>query len=401
MTSHSQTGLSRRRLVQLAAGAGVAGMLPLARPAIAQAKPIKVGLLLPYSGTYAQLGEAITRAMELYVKQNGGAVAGRAVTFVKLDDESEPPKAPELTTKLVQGEKVDVLVGTVHSGVAMAMSKIAREDGLPTLIPNAGADQLTRSLCAKNIFRTSFGNGQVGLATGRSMLEAGIKKAVSFTWKYAAGDESVGGFRESFVAGGGQVVKDITVPFPSVEFQSALAEIASLKPDAVYSFFAGGGALKFIKDYAAAGLNKSIPLWGAGFLTDGVEQAAGSAGDGVKTVLHYADDLDNPENKAFRAAFEAAYKTPADVYAVQGWDTMQLLALGLNAVGGDVAKRDALFGAMSKASFKSPRGPFRLSAANNPIQNFYLRELKGGKNVLVKTVATDFADPGTGCRLAS
>ena len=392
MTSHSQTGLSRRRLVQLAAGAGVAGMLPLARPAIAQAKPIKVGLLLPYSGTYAQLGEAITRAMELYVKQNGGAVAGRAVTFVKLDDESEPPKAPELTTKLVQGEKVDVLVGTVHSGVAMAMSKIAREDGLPTLIPNAGADQLTRSLCAKNIFRTSFGNGQVGLATGRSMLEAGIKKAVSFTWKYAAGDESVGGFRESFVAGGGQVVKDITVPFPSVEFQSALAEIASLKPDAVYSFFAGGGALKFIKDYAAAGLNKSIPLWGAGFLTDGVEQAAGSAGDGVKTVLHYADDLDNPENKAFRAAFEAAYKTPADVYAVQGWDTMQLLALGLNAVGGDVAKRDALFGAMSKASFKSPRGPFRLSAANNPIQNFYLRELKGGKNVLVKTVATDFAD---------
>src|SRR5438045_6595484 len=94
MTSHSQTGLSRRRLVQLAAGAGVAGMLPLARPAIAQAKPIKVGLLLPYSGTYAQLGEAITRAMELYVKQNGGAVAGRAVTFVKLDDESEPPRHP-------------------------------------------------------------------------------------------------------------------------------------------------------------------------------------------------------------------------------------------------------------------------------------------------------------------
>src|SRR5205085_12704733 len=241
MTSHTPSGLSRRRLVQLAAGASAAGILPLARPAIAQAKPIKVGLLLPYSGTYAQLGEAITRAMELYVKQNGGAVAGRAVTFVKLDDESEPPKAPELTTKLVQGEKVDVLVGTVHSGVAMAMSKIAREDGVPTLIPNAGADQLTRSLCAKNIFRTSFANGQVGLATGRSMLEAGIKKAVSFTWKYAAGDESVGGFRDTFVAGGGQVVKDITVPFPSVEFQAALAEIASLKPDAVYSFFAGGG----------------------------------------------------------------------------------------------------------------------------------------------------------------
>jgi branched-chain amino acid transport system substrate-binding protein len=394
--------LSRRRVLELAAGAGAMGFAgPLARPAIAQPKPIKIGVLLPYSGTFAQLGEAITRAMELYVKQQGGALAGRPVTFVKLDDESEPPKAPELTTKLVQGEKVDVLIGTVHSGVAMAMSKIAREDGVTTIIPNAGADQLTRSLCAKNIFRTSFGNGQVGLATGKTMADEGIKKVVTFTWKYAAGDESVGGFKDTFTKGGGQVIKDITVPFPNVEFQAALAEIASLKPDAVYSFFAGGGAVKYIKDYAGANLKASIPLWGPGFLTDGVEAAVSAAGDGVKTVLHYADDIDNPENKAFRAAFQDAYKAPADVYAVGGWDAMQLLDNGLKVVGGDVTKRDALHAAMGKASFKSPRGPFKLSAAHNPIQNFYLRELKGGKNVLVKTAATDFADPGTGCRLAS
>jgi branched-chain amino acid transport system substrate-binding protein len=393
--------LTRRRLIALT-GAGAAGLaLPFPRPALAQGKPIKVGVLLPYSGTYAQLGEAITRAMELYIKQQGGTLAGRQINFVKLDDESEPPKAPELTTKLVQGENVDVLIGTVHSGVAMGMAKIAREAGVTTLIPNAGVNVLTRAQCAKNIFRTSFGNSQVGAATGKAMVDAGIKKAVSFTWKYAAGDESVGGFAEEFKKGGGQVIKDITIPFPNVEFQSALAEIASLKPDAVYSFFAGGGAAKYIKDYAAANLRASIPLWGPGFLTDGVEQAVGPAGDGVKTVLHYADDLDNPENKAFRAAFSAAYKTDADVYAVQGWDTMQLLDIGLKAVSGDVAKKDALHDAMAGASFKSPRGPFRLSASHNPIHNFYLRELKGGKNVLVKTAVTDFSDPTTGCRLAS
>jgi branched-chain amino acid transport system substrate-binding protein len=395
------SALSRRRLLALA-GAGAASVtLPLARPAIAQAKPIKIGLLLPYSGTYAQLGEAITRAMELYVKQQGGSLAGRQISFVKLDDESEPPKATELTTKLVQGEKVDVLMGTVHSGVAMAMAKIAREEGVPTIIPNAGADILTRQLCAKNVFRSSFSNGQVGLATGKAMADAGVKRAVSFTWKYAAGDESVGGFKDTFTTAGGKVIKDITVPFPSVEFQSALAEIASLKPDAVYSFFAGGGAVKFIKDYAAANLQQSIALWGPGFLTDGVESAVGAAGDGVKTVLHYADDVDNPENKTFRAAFKEAYKADADVYAVQGWDAMQLLDIGLKGVGGDVSKRDALNAAMSGASFKSPRGPFKLSSANNPIQNFYLRELKGGKNALIKTAVAEFSDSGTGCRLAS
>ena len=395
------SGLSRRTLLMFAGAGATSLALPFPRPAIAQSKPVKVGLLLPYSGTYAQLGEAITRAMELYVKQQGGKLAGREIAFVKVDSEASPPKAPKLTTKLVESEKVDVLTGPVHSGVAMAMSKIARETGVPTIISNAGANDLTRRLCAKNIFRTSFGNSQVGAATGMAMLEAGIKNAVTFTWKYAAGSQSVVGFSRAFTQGGGKIIKDITAPFPTVEFQAALAEIASLKPDAVYSFYAGGGALKYIKDYAAANLKASIPLWGPGFLTDGIEAKAGKAGDGVKTVLHYVDDLDNPENKAFRAAFKEAYEIWPDVYAVQGWDTMQLLDVGLQSVGGDASKRDELNAAMAKAEFKSPRGPFRLSAAHQPIQNFYLRELKDGSNVYVKTVVEGLEDSMTGCRLAS
>ena len=397
----SASGPTRRSLLMIA-GAGVTCLaLPFPRPTFAQAKPIKVGLLLPYSGTYAQLGEAITRAMELYLKQHDGKLADREIVFIKVDDESSPPKAAENTTKLVEGEKVDILTGPVHSGVAMAMTKIAREVGLPTIDTNAGANIITRQQCAKNIFRSSFSNGQVGLATGRAMADAGIKTAASLTWKYAAGEEMVEGFRDTFTKGGGKVLKDITVPFPNVEFQAALAEIASIKPEAVYSFFAGGGAAKFIKDYAGANLGASIPLWGPGFLTDGVEQAVGAAGNGVKTVLHYADDLDNPENKVFRAAFNDAYKVYPDVYAVQGWDAMQLIEHGLKAVGGDVGKRDEFGVAMSKASFKSPRGPFRLSSSHNPIQNFYLRELKDGNNVLVKTVATEFPDLTTGCKLSA
>jgi branched-chain amino acid transport system substrate-binding protein len=233
------------------------------------------------------------------------------------------------------------------------------------------------------------------------MAIEGIKKVVTCAWKYAAGDEFVEGFRENFTKAGGQIVNSIDVPFPTVEFQSALAEIASIKPDAVYAFYAGGGAAKFVKDYAAANLKASIPLWGPGFLTDGVEQAIVGAGDGVKTVLHYADEIDNPQNKAFRAAYQAATKKRADVYAVQGWDTMQLLEAGLKAVGGDVTKRDALHAAMSKATFASPRGPFKLSVSNNPAEDFYLREFRNGANVLVKKTLNEFADPGTGCKLSS
>jgi branched-chain amino acid transport system substrate-binding protein len=357
--------------------------------------------MLPYSGTYAQLARAITQGMELYVKQKGGSLGGRAITFIKIDDEAEPSKATDLTNKLVYGEKVDVLTGTVHSGVALAMAKIAREAGLPTLITNAGANDLTGSLCSPNIFRSSFGNGQVGAATGKAAIAAGLKEAVTFTWRYAAGIEMVEGFKESFTAGGGKIIKDITVPFPDVEFQSALAEIASLKPAMVYSFFAGGGAAKFIKDYAGAKLNDSIQLWGPGFLTDGVEQAVGPAGDGIKTVLHYVETLDNPENKAFRAAYKDAFNADPDVYAVQGYDAMAVLEIGLKAVGGDIAKKDALNSAMAGASFSSPRGPFKFSPSHNPVQNFYLRELRGGANKYLGVAAEALAETSKGCRMAS
>ena len=388
--------ITRRRALALS---GSALAMPYVGSAFAQSKPIRIGLLLPYSGTFAQLGEAITRAIELYAKENKAKFGGREVQFVKLDDLSDPPKATEFTNKLVLGEKVDALMGTVHSGVALAMVRIAKEAGLPTIVPNAGADDITGGLCAPNVFRSSFSNSQVGFATGQAMLARGIKEAVTYSWRYAAGQESVNGFKESFTAGGGKIVKELWLPFPDVEFQAGLSEIASLRPPAVYSFFAGGGAAKYIRDYAGAGLNKSIQLWGPGFLTDGVEKAVGAAGNGVKTVLHYADDVDNAENKAFRAAFRDAYKTEADVYAVQGWDAMQLLAIGLQAAGGDISKRKEMFDAMRKASFASPRGPFKLSNGQNPVQNFYLRELNDGANKLLGVAAKDLAETNKACRM--
>src|SRR5206468_1099700 len=215
-------------------------------PASAQSPKLKVGFMLPYSGTYAALGDAIEKGFRLYVAEQGGRIAGREIEYVKVDDESDPAKATD-----------------------------------------------------------------------------NVKKVVTITWKYAAGDESVGGFKEAFEKAGGQVVKELSLPFPNVEFQPLLTEIAAIKPDAVYTFFAGGGAVKFVKDYAAAGLKNKIPLYGPGFLTDGTLEAQGDAAQGLLTTLHYADALDNSKNNAFRAAYKAAYKTEPDVYAMQGYDAGQ------------------------------------------------------------------------------
>src|SRR5205823_1403887 len=239
----------------------------------------------------------------------------------------------------------------------------------------------TGALCAPNVFRTSFSAWQPSYAMGKVMADKGIKTAVTLTWKYAFGEESVTAFKESFAKAGGKILKEMSLPFPNVEFQPFLTEIASLKPDAVFVFFAGGGAVKFVKDYDAAGLRKTIPLYGPGFLTDGTLDAQGDAAQGLLTTLHYADALDNPKNNAFRAAYKAAaYQIEPDVYAMQGYDAGQLLAAGLKAVNGDVSKRDALIKAMETAKIDSPRGPFSLSKAHNPVQDFYLRKVEGKQN---------------------
>jgi branched-chain amino acid transport system substrate-binding protein len=222
---------------------------------------------------------------------------------------------------------------------------------------------------------------------------------VTLTWKYAAGEESTGGFKAAFEKGGGKVIKELTLPFPNVEFQPFLTEIAALKPDAVYVFFAGGGAVKLVKDYDAAGLRKTIPLLGPGFLTDGTLEAQGASAEGLLTTLHYADELDNPKNNAFRAAYKKAYNVEPDVYAMQGYDTGQLLAAGMKAVGGDVKKRDALIKAMQTAKIDSPRGPFSLSKANNPVQDYYLRQVVGKQNKSIGIAIKGYADPAVGCKM--
>jgi len=360
---------------------------------------LKVGLMLPYTGTFAALGTAIENGFRLHVAEQGGKLGGREIEIVKVDDESDPAKATDNVNKLIKRDNVDVLVGTVHSGVAMAMAKVAKDTGTLLIVPNAGADAVTGPMCAPNIFRSSFSNWQPGYAMGEVVANKGHKKVVTITWKYAAGDESVRGFKEAFEKGGGKVVKELSLPFPNVEFQALLTDIAATKPDAVYTFFAGGGAVKFVKDYAATGLKKTIPLYGAGFLTDGTLEAQGADADGLLTTLHYADSLNTPRDNTFRLAYAKAYKLQPDVYAVQGYDAAQMLAAGLAAVKGDASKKAEFAEALRKARIDSPRGPFTISKTHNPVQDLYLRQVSGKENKLVSVASKALADPGRGCRM--
>jgi branched-chain amino acid transport system substrate-binding protein len=377
-----------------------AALAALCASALAQGQqpPLKVGLMLPSTGTFAALGDAIERGFKLHVEEQGGKLGGRTLQYFKVDDESDPSKATDNVNKLIKRDNVDVIVGTVHSGVALAMARAAKDSGTLLIVPNAGADAITGPQCAPNIFRSSFSNWQPGYATGVVAAGKGYKRAMTITWNYAAGQETVKGFTEAFEKGGGKVTKELFLPFPNVEFQALLTEIAAQKPDVVFAFFAGGGAVKFVKDYDAAGLKRTIPLVGSGFLTDGTLEAQGASAQGLITALHYGDEINTPRNTAFRNKFAVTYKVNPDVYAMQGYDAAQMLAAGMSAVKGDTSKKEALYAAINKTAVDSPRGKFTLSPQRNPTQDFYVREVKGNYNVVTGVAVKALADPGRGCK---
>ena len=373
----------------LIAGAGAA----------AQTAKLKIGLMLPSTDTDAALGTSIANGFRLRLAEQGGRFGGREVEIEEVDDASDPPKAAAALNRLIEREHVDVLVGGVHSGVAMMMARAAKERNVLLIVPHAGADAITGALCARTIFRSSFSNWQPAYAMGEVAALRKHQRAVTVTWKYAAGDESAAGFTEAFEKGGGKVVESLTLSFPETAFEPLLTQIAAIKPDAVYASFAGTGAVKFVKDYAAAGLHKSIPLYGPGFLTGGTLDAQGEAARGMTTTLHYADDLNTPRDNAFRSAYAKAYGMPPDVYAVQGYDAAQMIAIGMAAVNGDARRKADFAAALEQARIDSPRGTFTLSHAHNPVQDFYIRRVEDGLNKKTGVAVKALADPGRGCRM--
>ena len=379
------------------AGTTVAAAIPLryARGA----NPIKIGLVLPYSGVYANFGEGITNGFEYALKKRGGQLGGRPVEILKGDDQLDPKIGGEVTQKLVTRDKVDFVVGTVGSNVVPVMEKICIENDTFLIIPTAASNEVTRARCNPLVFRTSHSNWQITSPAGPWLFKQGKKRVITMGMNYAAGKEEVEAFVETFKTAGGEVIDQKWPGIKELDYQAYFADVLPKQPDAVFTFFAGSNAVEFVKQYAQAGLKERVPLYGAAYLTDStLLPAQGAAADGVITSGHWAPSLDNPANKAFTAEFKQATGKDADLNSMHGHDTLTVMALALEKVKGELKDRKALSSAIQALEFQSPRGPFRFSKARNPIQNIYALEAKSGQLRVLEVMKADVEDPGTGCK---
>jgi len=401
---HRMTRRTLLATVSLAAAGTTIG--PFVVRARAQGAPLKIGVVLPYTGVYAVLGESITQGMELVFARENWTVAGRKIEMIKEDDEMKPPVGVRKTEKLIDSDKVDILTGPVHSGILMGMRDKVHNSRTILIVSNAGADAISRDRCSKWIFRTSFSNWQPCQPMGGWVAKNVSKEVFLTAPNYQAGKDMMNAFKETFVPAGGKVVDEDYPKLGETDYAPYLTKIRQSKAKAVFAFFSGTDAVNFVKQYDQFGLKQQVKLTGAGFLTEpDVLPAQGPSALGIITGHFYTPLLDNPTNQRFVKEFRDKFggKMP-DGFACQGYDTAEVILRAVKAVNGNTQDKDKLVDAIAKVEFDSPRGRFRFDPkSHNVIQPFiYIREVKetplGLNNVPIDRVA-DVRDPGTGCTL--
>ena len=371
----------------------------------AGAEPIKIGVLLPSSGVYAGLGNDQTLALEMGFDDFGREVAGRPIELVHADTESAPNSGLAAFKRLVLRDEVDVVVGIISSAVAGAVRDFAHNAKVPLVISNAGNDDVTGERCSPWIVRSSFSNSQINREMGPWMAAQGFNNVFLMAFDYAAGHQMMNAFRDGFVAAGGTIAGEEYPPLgETADFGPYLAKVKAADPDAAYVFFAGGPAIKFVKEWAAFGLKEEIQLAGAGWLNSPLYlNAQGLDAEGNLGILNYVPSIDTPENQAFQRKFRAAHGRAATEFGVAAYDSARLIVSALQATGGDTEDKAALVKEMQSTQFDGPRGPFRIDpATNNVIQNIYIFRVEAqgdGVAAVVQDVIPNVQDAPNGCSL--
>jgi branched-chain amino acid transport system substrate-binding protein len=363
--------------------------------ATAQAQEkVKVGLLLTLSGPSAVLGQQARDGFQLAVKDLGGKLGGRDVEVIVVDDELKPDVAVTKAKGLLERDRVDFVVGPIFSNVAVAVHKPIVDSNTFFISPNAGPSNLAGKSCSPYFFATSYQNDQNHEVLGKVAQDRGYKRVYLLAPNYQAGKDALAGFKRHYK---GEVVEESYVPLNNLDFQSELAKIAALSPDAIFTFMPGGMGVNLVKQYKGAGLMDRIPFLSAFTVDESTLPAQQDAAIGALGGSNWAPNLDTPQSKKFVADYEKAYNSVPGSYAMHGYDSALLIDSALKATGGKTDNKDAVRAALKKADFKSLRGDFKLGPNNFPIQDFYL--VKAAKRPdgkfqteIVEKVFDDYAD---------
>jgi branched-chain amino acid transport system substrate-binding protein len=344
------------------------------RSAAAQ-ETVKIGVVIPMTGTSAAVGREISDATKLYMAQHGNTVAGKKIDLIIKDDQSVPDNAKRLAQELIVNEKVNFL-GAGLTPSSMSMAPIATEGKVATVVMVSGTSVVTDR--SPYYVRTSFTLGQQSGIMADWAIKNGSKKAVSVLSDWAPGAEAGKVFEASFTKGGGQVLDTLKVPLANPDFSPFLQRARDLQPDTLFVFVPAGQAGTFARQFSERGLDKSgIKLIGPGDIVD--DDDLPTTGDtllGVVTAGMYSAAHPSQLNKDYVAAYKKATGHRANFISVGGYDGMHLIYQALQQTNGKT-DADTVVGVMKNMKWESPRGPISIDPRTRDIvQNVYIRKVQ-------------------------
>ena len=369
--------LRRRQFLKMMGG-GVAAASVSRRAWGAAKGPVRVGFIAPLSGPFAQNGRDMWDGFRLYFEEIGFQAAGRTIEVLSEDSWVEPAEALTKLRKLVEKDRVHVASGGLLGPTPFALQGYVTSQNLPFVLAMLAADDLTQRKIVPWFVRVGWTASQPTQPFAEYCYKTlGYRRVAGLNFDFAFGYETFGGFHRVFEDLGGKVVQKLWVPAAVADFAPYLA-VVKRDIDALFAAFTGAPALRFLRQAVEYGLKGKMAIIGTGILTD--EHILPSMGDealGVVTALHYSAALDSPANKRFRSAYEKLAGRVPSYYAAISYTSARWIVEALKAVAGDIENREQYLAALKKVEVTDdPRGPIKIDAWGNPIQNIYVRKVE-------------------------
>jgi len=371
--------VGRRKLLGSSAAAALVANLPT--PALAQAKPIKIGLLTVKTGPLAQGGIQMEQGTRLFLKDSGDKLAGRAMELVVADTGGNPAGAKTKAQELIERDNVDMIFGPLAAFELLAISDYVASKKVP-ILSLAAAEDMTQRKPNPYFVRASATAAQaMQPLSDYAAKELKYKTAMTIVEDFAFGYEQMGGFQRVFEDAGGRVKAKLWPPIVTPDYTPYLAQLSSV--DVIVQGFAGSNPLKFMKQYKDAGLTLPV-IGGETAGDDALLKSFGDEAIGMISASPYTADLDTPSNQKFVSGMLREYENLPGLYAAGLYINGMVADAALQKTDGKADDRDALIKALRAVALSdTPRGPFHFDHFGNVVGSIYIRrcERKGGKLV--------------------
>jgi branched-chain amino acid transport system substrate-binding protein len=339
---------------------------------------VKIGVIISYSGQFADTGAQMDNGIKLYMKQHGDTVAGKKIVLIRKDNGGiAPDVAKRLAQEAIVRDGADILAGFELTPNALAVGDVSAEAKKFMVVMNAATSIITTK--SPYIARTSATTPQLNYTLGTWAAKNGLKKIYTMVSDYGPGIDAETWFQTGFKESGGEIVGSVRFPVANPDFSAFIQAAKDKSPDAIYIWIPGGAQPAAVgKALAERGIDvaktKVLGQDALGF--ESALQGMGDIGIGIITVSNYDYNHQSAMNRDFVKAYNDEYHRNPDIFSIGGYDGMHLIYAALEKTGGKT-DADALIAAAKGMSWESPRGPIMIDPETRDIiQTVYIRRVE-------------------------